>query len=123
VLYDCHSIRSQIPFLFDGTLPDFNIGTNNGETCAPVIEAGAVADLCGAEGYSSVLNGRFKGGWTTRHYGRPAKTCTPSRWNWRRAPICHRGAPFAYDEARPPGCAFISRQFSNSVALADWRPR
>jgi N-formylglutamate deformylase len=47
MLYDCHSIRSQIPFLFDGTLPDFNIGTNNGETCAPVIEA-AVAGICAA---------------------------------------------------------------------------
>lgn len=73
LLYDCHSIRSQIPFLFDGTLPDFNIGTNNGTTCAPGIEA-ALHDLCrAAPGYTSVLNGRFKGGWTTRHYGRPSE--------------------------------------------------
>jgi len=71
VLYDCHSIRSHIPFLFDGTLPDFNIGTNLGTTCDPTIEA-AVQGICaGAKGYTSVLNGRFKGGWTTRHYGRP----------------------------------------------------
>ncbi len=71
ILYDCHSIRSRIPFLFDGTLPDFNIGTNLGTTCAPVIEMAAYG-LCRAEdGYSTVLNGRFKGGWTTRHYGRP----------------------------------------------------
>ena len=73
ILYDCHSIRSQIPFLFDGTLPDFNIGTNNGTTCATGIET-AVHDICrAATGYTSVLNGRFKGGWTTRHYGRPAQ--------------------------------------------------
>lgn len=72
ILYDCHSIRSRIPFLFDGTLPDFNIGTNLGTTCAPELEA-AVENLCQmAEGYSTVTNGRFKGGWTTRHYGRPA---------------------------------------------------
>lgn len=71
ILYDCHSIRSHIPFLFPGTLPDFNIGTNNGTTCAPGIES-AVHALCrAAPGYTSVLNGRFKGGWTTRHYGRP----------------------------------------------------
>src|SRR5690606_33579520 len=71
ILYDCHSIRSQIPFLFDGTLPDFNIGTNGGSTCAPEMET-AVARICAsATGYTSVLNGRFKGGWTTRHYGRP----------------------------------------------------
>lgn len=72
ILYDCHSIRSVIPFLFEGRLPDFNIGTNNGATCAADIET-AVADICArALGYTSVVNGRFKGGWTTRHYGRPA---------------------------------------------------
>lgn len=71
VVYDGHSIRSRCPFLFEGVLPDFNIGTDNGKTCAPEIER-AVADICtGAEGYTSVVNGRFRGGWTTRHYGRP----------------------------------------------------
>lgn len=73
ILYDCHSIRSQIPHLFEGTLPDFNIGTNHGATCAPEVEQ-AVVDVCtGAVGYSSILNGRFLGGWTTRHYGRPTE--------------------------------------------------
>lgn len=72
ILYDCHSIRSLIPHLFEGRLPDFNIGTNGGTTCAPLLEA-AVLDICeGAAGFTTVLNGRFKGGWTTRHYGRPA---------------------------------------------------
>ncbi len=71
IVYDCHSIRSRCPFLFDGVLPDFNIGTNNGETCAAEIER-RVADICAsADGYTSVLNGRFRGGWTTRHYGKP----------------------------------------------------
>ena len=71
VVYDCHSIRSRCPFLFDGVLPDFNIGTDNGATCAPEIER-RVSEICaGADGYTSVLNGRFRGGWTTRHYGRP----------------------------------------------------
>ena len=71
ILFDCHSIRSQIPFLFDGALPDLNIGTNSGASCAPAIEA-AVTRICkSAAGFSFVVNGRFKGGWTTRHYGRP----------------------------------------------------
>jgi len=71
VVYDCHSIRSVCPFLFDGVLPDFNIGTDGGRTCAPGIEQ-AAADICdSAEGYTSVVNGRFRGGWTTRHYGHP----------------------------------------------------
>lgn len=72
VLYDCHSIRSTIPFLFDGVLPDMNLGTNNGTTCAPEIES-AAHEFAASSPYSTVLNGRFKGGWTTRHYGRSAE--------------------------------------------------
>jgi len=71
LLYDCHSIRSVVPRLFEGTLPVFNIGTNGGASCAKEIEQG-VADACAAaDGLDHVLNGRFKGGWITRHYGRP----------------------------------------------------
>lgn len=70
ILYDAHSIRSDVPRLFDGELPQFNIGTNGGASCAPELET-AVAAICAASGESHVLNGRFKGGWTTRHYGRP----------------------------------------------------
>ncbi|MGN6270083.1 MAG: N-formylglutamate deformylase [Sphingomonas sp.] len=110
VLYDCHSIRSVIPRLFDGELPHFNIGTYNGTTCAPELEE-RVLHACSstshpgkgrgpvgkaeaterganqlqssqldpglrrgrANGWTTVVNGRFKGGWTTRHYGRPAE--------------------------------------------------
>ncbi|WP_034157484.1 N-formylglutamate deformylase [Sphingomonas sp. ERG5] len=70
VFYDAHSIRSRIPRLFEGELPQFNIGTNDGTTCAPELAA-AVAAICAASGHSHILNGRFKGGWTTRHYSRP----------------------------------------------------
>jgi N-formylglutamate deformylase len=71
VLYDAHSIRSHVPRLFDGELPQFNIGTNNRETCDPAL-AHAVEAICAGSGHSHVLDGRFRGGWTTRHYGRPA---------------------------------------------------
>ena len=70
VLYDAHSIRSRIPRLFDGELPQFNLGTNGGVTCAPELEA-ALVNECAASGQSHVSNGRFKGGWTTRRYGAP----------------------------------------------------
>ncbi|PDT83737.1 N-formylglutamate deformylase [Sinorhizobium sp. BJ1] len=71
VLYDCHSIRSHIPFLFEGKLPDFNIGTDTGRTCAPGIERAVAETAAEAVSYTHILNGRFKGGWTTRHYGKP----------------------------------------------------
>ncbi|SDA24410.1 N-formylglutamate deformylase [Sphingomonas sp. NFR15] len=70
VLYDAHSIRSHIPRLFDGELPQFNVGTNGGATCAPAL-GGAVEAICAASGLGHVRDGRFRGGWTTRHYGRP----------------------------------------------------
>ena len=70
VLYDAHSIRSAIPRLFDGQLPNFNIGTNSGASCDPALTA-AVEHLCDASGHSRVTNGRFKGGYITRRYGAP----------------------------------------------------
>lgn len=49
LLYDCHSIRSVVPRLFDGVLPVFNIGTNSGASCAPEIEAAVIAACAEAE--------------------------------------------------------------------------
>jgi N-formylglutamate deformylase len=72
VVYDCHSIRSQIPRLFEGTLPHFNIGTNNGATCAPELSA-TIETLCAGSEFSHVVNGRFKGGYITRSFGHPDK--------------------------------------------------
>jgi N-formylglutamate deformylase len=71
VLYDAHSILSNVPRLFEGELPQFNIGTNFGVTCDPALSK-AVVEIAAASGHSHVLDGRFRGGWTTRHYGRPA---------------------------------------------------
>lgn len=72
VLWDCHSIKSVIPRLFEGTLPTLNLGTNSGESCAPSIEAAAVTAMAG-QPLTQIANGRFKGGWITRHYGRPSE--------------------------------------------------
>ncbi len=101
ILFDCHSIRGHIPFLFDGTLPDFNIGTNMGATCDPAIEA-AVHDVClRADGYSCVLNGRFKGGWTTRHYGQPASGIHAVQMELAQSTyLAAETAPWTYDTAK-----------------------
>lgn len=115
VLWEAHSILSHVPRLFDGKLPQFNIGTNDGATCAPEL-ADAVAGAC-APFSSLVINGRFKGGWTTRHYGQPGEgvhavqmelamrgyldepeALTPETW------------PVAYDPARAAPIAAVLRQ-------------
>jgi N-formylglutamate deformylase len=70
VIYDAHSIRSRIPRLFEGQLPQYNIGTHDGASCDGALSA-AVEAVCINSASSHALNGRFKGGWTTRHYGHP----------------------------------------------------
>jgi len=70
VLFDAHSIRSEVPRLFEGTLRQFNIGTNNGATCDEQLTA-RIEKICEASSFDHVTNGRFRGGWITRHYGKP----------------------------------------------------
>ncbi|MCE7904101.1 MAG: N-formylglutamate deformylase, partial [Gammaproteobacteria bacterium PRO9] len=69
-LWDAHSIRGSVPRLFDGILPDLNIGTNDGRSCAVAIQD-RIAAVAAASPFTSVVNGRFKGGYITRHYGQP----------------------------------------------------
>jgi len=73
VLFDGHSIKSELPWLFDGRLPDLNLGTATGTSCAPSLRA-ALGRVLGAQAhFTHVTDGRFKGGHITRHYGQPDK--------------------------------------------------
>ena len=71
VLWEGHSIRSEVPFLFEGRLPDFNLGTAGGRSCSAELRDRLVAVLDAQSAFSFVADGRFKGGYITRHYGRP----------------------------------------------------
>ncbi len=71
VLWEGHSIRAELPFLFEGRLPDLNLGTAAGTSCSPTLQARLERVLRGQLRYSQVVNGRFKGGYITRHYGQP----------------------------------------------------
>ena len=70
ILWDAHSVRSRLPRLFDGELPHLNIGTNDGHSCSPELAADISTGLKSGD-YSTVVNGRFRGGYITRHYGDP----------------------------------------------------
>lgn len=98
ILYDCHSIRSRVPRLFDGVLPDLNIGTADGTSCAPEM-ARVVTEICAqAEDYTHILNGRFKGGWTTRHHGRPKEGVHAIQMELAQSThLATEAPPFAYD--------------------------
>lgn len=71
VLWEGHSIRGQVPFLFQGRLPDLNLGTAAGNSCSPALQARLEAVLSAQSRYDWVANARFKGGHITRHYGAP----------------------------------------------------
>jgi len=71
VLWDGHSIRSELPWLFEGRLPDLNLGTAAGGSCASGLRAALMQVLAAQDRYTHVADGRFKGGYITRHYGRP----------------------------------------------------
>lgn len=73
VLWEAHSIRSHVPFLFEGRLPVFNLGTAGGTSCSAARERQLTAILRAQDDYDHVVNGRFKGGYITRHYGRPGE--------------------------------------------------
>ncbi len=126
VLYDCHSIRSVVPRLFEGTLPHLNIGTNGGASCAPALQVALEAEAA-ASGFSAVSNGRFKGGWITRHYGRPqegvhavqmelaCRTYLPEP----PGPVSAANWPPAYDPAyAAPARAALTRILDACLAFA-----
>ena len=71
VLWEGHSIRGEVPFLFEGSLPDFNLGTAGGASCRPGLQQRLEAVLQAQAGYTHVANGRFRGGYITRHYADP----------------------------------------------------
>ena len=103
LLFDAHSIRSIIPHLFDGKLPDFNLGTFNGASCDPVLACELEAICARHDNYTHVLNGRFKGGHITRHYGNPAENIHAVQLELCQSTYMEEFEPFRYraDLAEP----------------------
>lgn len=100
LLWDAHSIRSVIPWLFEGVLPDLNIGTADGAAAHPSIGAAARAVAAAHGGFTHALNGRFKGGFITRHYGDPARDVHVVQLEMCQCTYMGEQAPYFYDEAR-----------------------
>lgn len=100
IFYDCHSIRSDIPFLFEGTLQVFSIGTNDGQTCAAEVEKAVTSVAETAQGYDAVTNGRFKGGWSTRHYGQPESATHAIQMELAQRAYMDEASPWRWREDR-----------------------
>ncbi len=101
VLWEGHSIRGRVPMLFDGRLPDLNLGTASGASCSDALQARLQSCLDAQSRFSVAVNGRFKGGYITRHYGRPDAGVQAVQLELVQLNYMDE-ASFAYDEARAP---------------------
>lgn len=113
ILFDAHSIRSQVPSLFDGKLPSINLGTADGQSAHEEL-TNKVFAYCKNTNYSTVLNGRFKGGYITRHYGNPAENIDAIQLEFTQLNYMSESFPFTYDIAKAKQC---QRMLSEIMAL------
>ncbi|WP_414220304.1 N-formylglutamate amidohydrolase [Cupriavidus necator] len=93
LLWEGHSIASELPRLFDGKLPDLNLGTDSGKSCAQDVLQAVTATLSD-QPYSWVANGRFKGGYITRHYGNPEGGIHAIQLEMCQSTYMNEAAPF-----------------------------
>ena len=100
LLWDAHSIRSEIPWLFDGVLPDLNIGSNAGASAAPSVTEAVAAAAARDPRYSRAVNGRFKGGYITRHYGSPQEHVHAVQLEMTQKSYMRESPPYDYLEER-----------------------
>jgi N-formylglutamate deformylase len=98
LLFEAHTIRARVPRLFEGRLPDINLGTADGKSCASDLAALLIETAGEAETYSSVLNGRFKGGYITRQYGRPAEAVHAVQLELVQLTYMDEDAPYGFRE-------------------------
>ena len=120
LLLDGHSIRSRVPRFFEGRLPDLNIGTADGASCAPSVQQCAEQVLLKAEGFTAVSNGRFKGGTITRRYGQPAQGVHALQLEIAQACYMDEDPPWPWNPRQAqPLIAVLERLVD---ALLDWRP-
>lgn len=120
VLFDAHSIKGELPWLFEGTLPHLNLGSAGGTSCAASMAQAAVAVCALQSAYSHVLDGRFKGGYITRHYGNPAAAihALQLEMSWRA--YMDEDPPYAWHEARAAAVTPLLTDLLS--ALAEWKP-
>ena len=120
IVLDGHSIRSEVPRFFAGRLPDLNLGSADGRSADRSLERVAIEVLATAHGFTSVVNGRFKGGYITRHYGRPAANVHALQLEIAQACYMSENPPYAWDPARAQRLTAVLERLA--AALLGWRP-
>lgn len=121
IVFDGHSIKSELPWLFEGRLPDLNLGTANGASCAPSLRTALAGVLAAQPAFTHVVDGRFRGGYITRHYGRPREHQHAVQLEMCFACYMEESPPFAYDRARTARLLPVLRSLVETMIA--WRPR
>jgi N-formylglutamate deformylase len=119
VLFDAHSIKSELPWLFDGTLPHLNLGTVDGRSCAPSLRQALIATMAGQQRFTHVTDGRFKGGHITRHYGQPSHGVHAVQLEMCWRAYMDEGPPPAWSDERAAEVTPLLRKIVQT--LIDWR--
>jgi N-formylglutamate deformylase len=120
VLFDGHSIKSELPWLFEGKLPALNLGTVGGTSCAVPLRDALAGVLAGQSGYSNVVDGRFKGGYITRHYGRPAEDVHAVQLEMTWDCYMDEQAPYKYRKDRADEVLPVLEDLLRT--MRDWTP-
>ena len=120
LLWDGHSIRSEIPWLFDGKLPDLNLGTASGASCSASLRARLAEHLICETKKSHAVDGRFKGGYITRQYGRPGAGIHAVQMEMCQSLYMQEAPPFAYDEVKSAEIQPTLKQLLH--IMLDWTP-
>ena len=120
VLFDAHSIKGELPWLFEGRLPDMNIGTVEGRSCAPTLRTAVAAVFEQQRGYSHVVDGRFKGGHITREHGRPQDGVHAVQLEMAWRAYMDEAPPYAWHEAKAAAVQPLLQRLVQ--VLRDWRP-
>jgi N-formylglutamate deformylase len=118
VLWEAHSIASVVPRFFEGKLPDLNFGTADGASCAADLTARVTEIARGDGGFTVAVNGRFKGGHITRHYGRPELGIHAVQLEMCQSTYMDETPPFAYRPDRAGQVQPVLRAMLQ--AAVDW---
>jgi N-formylglutamate deformylase len=120
VLWDAHSIRSVLPRFFEGKLPDLNLGTAKGASCAPQLEQLVYGIASAAPGLTAVLNGRYTGGYITRHYGAAERGIHAVQLEMTQCSYMQEQWPFDYCPDKAMGVQpHIRRMLEAALAFAN----
>jgi N-formylglutamate deformylase len=118
LLWDCHSIRRVVSAIHDGPFPDLILGSADQTSASAVLIEQALHELGGGP-HSLKHNTPFKGGYITRHFGRPAEQQHALQLEMSKD-VYMDDAEQQYDQPRATQIRAILRQTLLMLGQSEW---